>query len=275
MKNHSVEVSFNEAETPKTVVELKISPYGPSCKETYAELSTKYADLAKDVGADKVKVFGDLRIKLNKDAGETAAKFAAHYNSVYELIKKMDAEALKSFQNVKFHAEGNILVVGIVAFIPARACEEYNVKKIPTEIAKLLSETNQHATTRVELGASVHDIMYSESSLIEQLYKGIKVSQKISLIQNIKKIISNELKKEDAKNKEIMMCILPVLALELGANVTLKFDDIEELKEHPMMQTFLVNFGQLIESAIGQETDDILADRCDLSTYSEEQKQDD
>jgi len=117
--------------------------------------------------------------------------------------------------------------------------------------------------------------MYSESSLIEQLYKGIKVSQKISLIQNIKKIISNELKKEDAQNKEIMMCILPVLALELGANVTLKFDDIEELKEHPMMQTFLVNFGQLIESAIGQETDDILADRCDLSTYTEEQKQDD
>jgi hypothetical protein len=48
------------------------------------------------------------------------------------------------------------------------------------------------------------------------------------------------------------MCILPVLALELGANVTLEFEDIEELTEHPMMQTFLVNFGQLIESATGK-----------------------
>jgi hypothetical protein len=37
--------------------------------------------------------------------------------------------------------------------------------------------------------------MYNETSIIEQLYAGIKVSQKISLIQNIKKIISNELKK--------------------------------------------------------------------------------
>jgi len=177
--------------------------------------------------------------------------------------------------NIKIHAEGNVLVCGVAAFLPAEECKEYNVKKIPTEIANLLSEHNQHATTRVELGATVKDIMYSDSSLIEQVYKGIKVSQKISLIQNLKKIISNELKKEEAQHKEIMMCILPVVALELGANVTLKFDDIEELKEHPMMQTFLVNFGQLIESAIGQETDDILADRCDLSTYTEEQKQDD
>ena len=71
------------------------------------------------------------------------------------------------------------------------------MKKIPTEIANLLSDHNQHATTKVELGASVHDIMYSETSLIEQLYKGIKVSQKISLIQNLKKVISNELKKEE------------------------------------------------------------------------------
>ena len=97
MKNHSVEVSFNEAETPKTVVEVKISPYGPSCKETYAELSNKYSDLATDIGDDKVKVFGELRIKLNKDAGESAAKFAAHYNSMYEIFKNGDAEVLKLY----------------------------------------------------------------------------------------------------------------------------------------------------------------------------------
>ena len=111
--------------------------------------------------------------------------------------------------------------------------------------------------------------MFSEASLIEQVYKGVKVSQKISLIQNIKKIISNELSKEDAKNKEILMCVLPVLALELGANVTLKFDDIDELKEHPMMQTFLVNFGQLMESGFGQETNDLLNEKCDLGAYSD------
>lgn len=149
------------------------------------------------------------------------------------------------------------------------------MKKIPTEIANLLSDHNQHATTKVELGASIHDIMYSETSLIEQLYKGIKVSQKISLIQNLKKVISNELKKEEGKNKAVLMCILPVLALELGANVNLKFDDIEELKEHPMMQTFLVNFGQLVESGSGQEINDILADKCDLSAYTDAQREDD
>ena len=148
--------------------------------------------------------------------------------------------------------------------------EEYSMKKIPTEIANILQDHNQHATTRVELGASVKDIMYSQESLIEQVNKGIKISQKLSLIKNLKKIISNELKNEEAQNKEIMMCVLPVLALELGANVSLKFDDIEELKEHPMMQTFLVNFGQLIESAVGQETDDILAERCDMEAYSAE-----
>ena len=148
------------------------------------------------------------------------------------------------------------------------------MKKIPTEIANILQDHNQNATTRVELGASVKDIMYSQESLIEQVNKGIKVSQKLSLIKNVKTLISNELKKEDAQHKEIMMCVLPVLALELGANVSLKFDDIEELKEHPMMQTFLVNFGQLIESAVGQETDDILADRCDMEAYSAEQKED-
>lgn len=71
------------------------------------------------------------------------------------------------------------------------------------------------------------------------------------------------------------MCILPVLALELGANVNLKFDDIEELKEHPMMQTFLVNFGQLVESGSGQEINDILADKCDLSAYTDAQREDD
>jgi len=69
--------------------------------------------------------------------------------------------------NVKIHAEGNVLVCGVAAFPPAEACKEYNVKKIPTEIAQLLSEHNQHATTRVELGATVKDIMYSEESLIE------------------------------------------------------------------------------------------------------------
>ena len=80
MRNHSLEVSFNEPETPKFVVEVKISPYGPSVKENYAKLSNDYADFAAHAGDDKITVFGELRIKLNKDAGESAAKFAAHYN---------------------------------------------------------------------------------------------------------------------------------------------------------------------------------------------------
>lgn len=81
MKKHSVEVSFNEPETPGFVAELKISPYGPSVKETYAHLSNKYADLAAHITKEmnKVIVFGELNIKLNKDAGESAAKFDAHY----------------------------------------------------------------------------------------------------------------------------------------------------------------------------------------------------
>ena len=49
MKNHSVEVSFNEAANPKTVVELKISPHGPSLKENYAKLSNDYAELAAHI----------------------------------------------------------------------------------------------------------------------------------------------------------------------------------------------------------------------------------
>jgi hypothetical protein len=120
MKNHSVEVSFNEAEEPKTVVEVKISPYGPSCKETYAELSNKYSDLVTDIGADKVKVFGELRIKLDKDAGEYADCFNDHYNSCYEIIKN-DAEGLDLYENVKvkFHAEGYTLVCGVAVFISA------------------------------------------------------------------------------------------------------------------------------------------------------------
>ena len=71
-------------------------------------------------------------------------------------MESQGSDLLKENLNVIFHAEGNILVCGIAAFLPAKYCEEYNMKKIPTEIAKLISDHNQVATTKVELGASVH-----------------------------------------------------------------------------------------------------------------------
>ena len=56
MKEHSVEVSFNEPANPGTVVELKISPHGPALKENYARLSDQYKDLHAHITAEHKKL---------------------------------------------------------------------------------------------------------------------------------------------------------------------------------------------------------------------------
>lgn len=85
MKEHSVEVSFNEPANPGTVVELKISPHGPALKENYARLSEKYKDLHAHITAEDKRIFmyAEVRIKLSKDAGEAAAKFNEHVDFIF------------------------------------------------------------------------------------------------------------------------------------------------------------------------------------------------
>jgi len=60
-------------------------------------------------------------------------------------------------------------------------------------------------------------------------------------------MIVDALKEEDSSQREFLLGILPAVALELAGSVSLKFDDIDELKAHPMAAPFLVDFGSLIE----------------------------
>lgn len=77
------------------------------------------------------------------------------------------------------------------------------------------------------------------------------------------------LKDDSSSHKQSLLAILPAVALELTGAVSIKFDDIDELKAHPMCAPFLVDFGSLIEGVAQTSKDQLMSDRVDVSAFSE------
>jgi len=56
------------------------------------------------------------------------------------------------------------------------------------EFTSILNHAGQHAHYTVELGTSIADIMKSEEPVVKSLTKGFRVTGKVCIISNMKKV---------------------------------------------------------------------------------------
>jgi len=92
-------------------------------------------------------------------------------------------------------------------------------------------------------------------------------------VGNFKSAIYNKLKDENLKDKlKDYLIAGPLLLLETGANVDFTFDSFDELKEHPMAQTFMPSYKQLLEGILGNDLDTV-KEGLDMSAIPESKKE--
>jgi hypothetical protein len=122
---------------------------------------------------------------------------------------------------------------------------------------------DQRIAFEMELGASLKDIISSEEPLLAQVNKGFKLKLAIDVLSNFKKVIFAVLN-DPALGESLgtfAYILAPVVLLQLNANLNLTFDDFEELKELPMMEPLLANFGQLFEGITGSDVETLTSER--------------
>jgi hypothetical protein len=154
------------------------------------------------------------------------------------------------------------LEIGFAVPVPKEGLEMFKYQQL-APIVDQIKGVDQRIHLYLELGASLKDMLSGEEPLLAQLNKGLKLKVAVDVMANFKKVIFAVLK--DPALGEVLgpfaFILAPIVLLQMNASLNLTFDDFEELKELPMMEPLLANFGQLFEGISGSDVETLTSER--------------
>jgi len=98
-------------------------------------------------------------------------------------------------------------------------------------LTEALAEVDNHIEVKFKLATSPGEIMKGEKAISECLLGGFSYNVDLTYLKNIKKM-SMVLPEREQQN---LLMGAPVFKLGVKANVSLTFEDAEDIKEHPMI----------------------------------------
>jgi hypothetical protein len=202
-----------------------------------------------------------LEASLEVEAGSSAghvAKFNEFWEKVHAVTKEVNSFYFKPIVSAP---DANHVAIGLKLHWKNKLR-----KGISGEIAGKLAHLEQKMNIKFNLGSSFEEIMDSGKTLIGCANEGFEVVASLTLISNIKKVLLELMKSEEQHQGTILMLTMftPLFLLKLSGNIHLEFEDMDEIKDHPMAQPMMISFEQLFEGMMGSSVEDIMAMTLDL-----------
>lgn len=134
------------------------------------------------------------------------------------------------------------------------------------EFVPILNHAGTHVHLTAELGTSLEKLMSSDEPLMKSLSNGFRVEAKSCMISNMKRVFMEMGKSEEHMEKiGPAMMIAPGFMLALNGKVNIKFNDFEEVEQHPMAAPLMATFEQLFEGMTGKTPSEFKEQKFDVS----------
>ena len=99
---------------------------------------------------------------------------------------------------------------------------------------------------------------------MSHLVKGLTAKLQLCLVSNLKQAILDILKDDEhQKIAGALMQISPIFLLAVNGNVNIKFDEYNDISEHPVFAPGMANFNELYEGMMESDPSEIMGKRVD------------
>lgn len=144
--------------------------------------------------------------------------------------------------HLKLYAEDDKLTAKFLLILP-EAINPMKTVEVPLGLREGLKDVDQYVKMKIVMGADAEEILTQDKPLLEHYLKGFSVTIDVVFLKQIKKALLAGLEGTQIgeKIKEGLTMGGPAFALETNLSLELDFDDMEEIKAHPMASTVLVS----------------------------------
>jgi len=156
--------------------------------------------------------------------------------------------------HLKLYAEDDKLTAKFLLILP-EAINPLKTVEVPLGLREGLKDVDQYVKMKIVMGADAEEILTQDKPLLEHYLKGFSVTIDVVFLKQIKKALLAGLEGTQIgeKIKEGLTMGGPAFALETNLSLELDFDDMEEIKAHPMASTVLVSLDQLMQGILGKD----------------------
>lgn len=145
---------------------------------------------------------------------------------------------------------------------------------IPQGLREALKDVDQYYKLKVTLGADAEEILTSDKPILEHSLKGFCVQIDVVFLKKLKKALLSGFEGTDIGKsiKDGLMMGGPAFALNSNLSLDLTFDDMEEIKAHPMASTVLVSADQLLQGLLGVDKKAVQEWEPDFSSIDDKEE---
>ena len=254
MTKHRIKIQFNEP--PESYYgELIYHLLGPFTDKMNKESLAfeKEIALKEDPGAKTAKVYLTLSVAM-KPGGK--AKYEVYCVKLLKLFEenKPKPSAWVPDLHLKLYAEDDKITAKFMIVLP-EAINPLKKVDVPIGLREGLKDTDQYIKFKIVAGADAEEILTQDKPLVEHYLKGFSITLDVVFLRQIKKALMAGLEGTQMGDqiKEGLTMAGPAFALETNLSLELDFDDMEELKAHPMASTFMVSLDQLMQGILGKD----------------------
>lgn len=137
----------------------------------------------------------------------------------------------------------------------------WQTAQMPESFVEALKDVDQFVKCKFTLGADAEEILTSDKPLVEHLMAGFKGEFEASFLKQVKKAFKAGIEGGDSEFHQMAMGMMDMAGpgFKFSSNVAmeLNFDDMDEVKSHPMAQTFLVSLDQLLQGVFQSSVQDV------------------
>lgn len=254
MTKHRIKIQFNEP--PESYyAELMYHLLGPFTEKMNAQSAEfeKEIDLKESAGTKSAKVFATMSVAMKPGQKE---KYQTYCEKLMQLFKenKPEPSMFVPDMHLKLYAEDDKLTAKFLLILP-EAINPLKTVEVPLGLREGLKDVDQYVKMKIVMGADAEEILTQDKPLLEHYLKGFSVTIDVVFLKQIKKALLAGLEGTQIgeKIKEGLTMGGPAFALETNLSLELDFDDMEEIKAHPMASTVLVSLDQLMQGILGKD----------------------
>jgi len=144
--------------------------------------------------------------------------------------------------HLKLYAEDDKLTAKFLVILPD-ALNPLKTISVPIGLREGLKDVDQYMKLKVVMGADAEEILTQDKPLLEHYLKGFSLTIDVVFLKKIKQALLTGLEGTKFGNdiKQGLIMGGPAFSLESNLSIELDFDDMEEIKAHPMASTVLVS----------------------------------
>lgn len=273
MTKHRIKIQFNdppEAYYAEILYHL-LGPYTEKMKGETKSFITELGDEFKEPPGEKsAHIYFTASVAMKPGQ---KAKYEEYCTKLMKIFDEFKPEASKYSPAVflKLYAEDDKITAKFLVSLPS-TINPLAQMGVPDGLKEGLKDVDQYIKIKVVMGADAEEILNSDKPLLEHYLKGFSFQTDVVFLKKIKAAVMAGLENHPLGSKmtEGLKMAGPAFSVGSSLSLDLTFDDMEEVKAHPMASTVLVSMDQLLQGILGKDKAAILAYAPDFSAFNAE-----